>query len=124
MGAQGFVLGACDMGLALLVVLLSVPLVRGNISRNAFYGVRTKVTLASDENWYRANAYGGKQLLIWAVPMFLAGAVAFFLPVGRLPILLLITLGALAFPLFAALATLRYVRNNLRLPGGSGRSNV
>ncbi len=78
MSSQGFVVGVCDMGLALVVILLSVPLVKGSISRNAFYGVCTRVTLVSDENWYRANAYGGNQLIIWSIPMFLAGAAAFF----------------------------------------------
>ena len=124
MSSQGFVVGVCDMGLALVVILLSVPLVKGSISRNAFYGVRTRVTLVSDENWYRANAYGGNQLIIWSIPMFLAGAAAFFMLFGRVPLLLLIPLGVLAFPLFTALGALRYVRINLRFPGDSGHSDV
>ncbi len=43
----------------LLMAALSIPLIHERVPRNWLYGVRTPKTLRSDENWYRANRYGG-----------------------------------------------------------------
>jgi len=39
----------------LLIGLLCIPLARGKIGPNLFYGIRTRAAFASKENWYRIN---------------------------------------------------------------------
>jgi len=47
---------------------IAVPMIRGRVKRNPWYGFRTPKTLSSDAIWYPANAYSGRA-------MFAAGAV-------------------------------------------------
>ena len=47
----------------LLLAGLAVPLIRGRVPRNPWYGFRVEKTLASDEVWYAANRFMGKDLL-------------------------------------------------------------
>jgi hypothetical protein len=74
------ILGLTDIVCGLLIIGVSLPLVKGKIPMNRWYGVRFKQSFLSDDHWYRINAYGGKRLIIWSVPVVLAGAVALFLP--------------------------------------------
>jgi uncharacterized membrane protein len=48
---------------AILIALVSVPLILGLVPRNRFYGVRTRQTLGDDRIWYPANRLGGWMLL-------------------------------------------------------------
>ena len=61
-------------------LLLGIPLWRRKIPMNRWYGARFKKSFESDENWYRINAYGAKQLIIWSIPLLIIGLVAIFLP--------------------------------------------
>ena len=54
-------------------ILVSVPLVRRKIPMNRLYGFRFARSYASDDNWYRINAYGGRQLIRWSVLLIFAG---------------------------------------------------
>ncbi len=47
---------------------------------NHFYGVRFPQSFKSDEAWYEINAYGGKALLIAAVPIFAVGLFGLLAP--------------------------------------------
>jgi len=47
---------------------------------NHFYGVRFKKSYESEENWYKINHYGGKQLIAWSVLLLIIGVLTFFLP--------------------------------------------
>lgn len=76
----GEVFGLVNIGMALLIISVSIPLVRRRIPMNSLYGVRIRKSFESDENWYAINEYGGKQLIIWSVPMLLAGVACFFIP--------------------------------------------
>jgi len=67
--------------LPVVVILLSIPLYLKKIPRNYFYGLRTKDTMASDDNWYQANKVAGAGGIIggsvWLLenlllPMFLS----------------------------------------------------
>lgn len=64
----------------LLVIAISLPLVRGNISMNQYYGIRFGKSSTSEENWRKINAYGGKQFILWSIPLILFGVTTFFLP--------------------------------------------
>lgn len=59
---------------ALLLFLVSVPLVAGLIPRNRLYGFRTKKTLSDDQIWYRVNRLAGFAVMI-ASGVYLAVAV-------------------------------------------------
>jgi hypothetical protein len=66
----------------LLLIALSVPLIRGKIGPNAWYGFRVRRTLEDPAVWYKANAYAGKAL-IWAAIAMIVGGVALY-PVPEL----------------------------------------
>lgn len=61
---------------------VSLPLVNHKIKMNHLYGVRIKKSFESENNWYRINAYGGKQLIIWSIPMILVGFACFIIPIS------------------------------------------
>lgn len=66
-----------------LCIALSIPLIRGQIGRNALYGVRFPASLESDEAWFAINRFGGLRLAIWSVPLIIVGLVSFFLPLQK-----------------------------------------
>src|SRR5438034_6073057 len=43
---------------AVVMIALAVPLMRGRVKPNLIYGVRTQRTLSDEDAWYRSNAYG------------------------------------------------------------------
>jgi hypothetical protein len=64
----------------LLLIAVALPLARGKVARNALYGIRFPQSLRSDEAWFAINRYGGRRLVVWAIPLILIGVVSFFLP--------------------------------------------
>jgi len=48
----------------LLEIIMGIPLLLGKIKPNALYGFRTPKTRSSDEIWYKANKYFGRDFLI------------------------------------------------------------
>ena len=95
----------------LLCIGLSIPLVRGRIGRNGFYGVRFPESFQSDEAWYAINRFGGKRLIVWSIPLIAVGIVSFFLPL-RSHVGLTLTLGfaPLAFIVIPAIESWRFAR--------------
>lgn len=75
------ILGLVNIGSAILFIILSIPLIMRKVKMNRFYGVRIKKSFESEENWYTLNAYGGKQLAVWSIPLILAGVLCFFVPI-------------------------------------------
>lgn len=76
------VLGASNIFIALLVIGISIPLAYNKIPMNKTYGIRFKQSFESQEKWYKINAYGGRQLIVWSIPLFLLGVAAIFLPLA------------------------------------------
>ena len=66
---------------ALLLFIVSVPLVLGLIPRNRFYGVRTRKTLSEDRIWYAVNRLAAAVLMVGSV---VYGLVALLVPYDRL----------------------------------------
>ena len=66
----GWVFVACGM----LVAALAVPLIRGAVPPNRWYGVRIAKAYASEDHWYRLNRYGGTLLLQYGITVALVGA--------------------------------------------------
>jgi len=54
-----------------LFLLIAIPLILNKIPPNCWYGVRSEklCTKGNEELWYKANKYGGQQLLIAALIM-------------------------------------------------------
>jgi uncharacterized membrane protein len=47
-----------------LLILLSIPMMRGRVTRNSWYGVRLPPTLNDERLWDAANRFGGKCLFV------------------------------------------------------------
>ncbi|MDX8342376.1 SdpI family protein [Rossellomorea sp. YZS02] len=69
-----------NMSASLLFIGISIPLLLGKIKMNTYYGIRISKSFESDEAWYKVNRYGALQMIVWSVPLFLAGIVFLFLP--------------------------------------------
>ena len=82
MNAANITLGVSNIFVGLLTILISIPLVLGKVPMNSLYGVRFKKSFESEELWYKINAYGGRLLIIWSIPLVFLGVITFFLPLG------------------------------------------
>ncbi|MEX2579780.1 MAG: SdpI family protein [Verrucomicrobiales bacterium] len=70
-----FALGLCNIIVGLVCIGLSVPLLRGRVKMNRWYGVRIPKAFSSEDNWYRINQYGSKALIYWCIPIILLGVI-------------------------------------------------
>lgn len=73
-------LAAVYAGIGLLIMGLAIPLIRRRVPPNRLYGVRTKASFASEPDWYRINAIGGRYLAASGFFIFVTGITGFFLP--------------------------------------------
>jgi hypothetical protein len=80
MNSINVLFGLINILSALVFILISVPLVKQKIGMNSFYGFRIKRAFESDESWFKINAYGGKQLIRWSIPLIIIGVFCFFFP--------------------------------------------
>ena len=114
MSTTGIILGASSILCAVLFVVLAVPLYNGSVEMNRWYGFRIRKAFSSEENWYKINRYGAKRLMLWSIPIFLAGIAAFFVPLGpenaeNQPLILGFALAPL-FVIVPVIETLLYAR--------------
>ena len=96
----------------LLMVLVALPLVAGRVPRNYLYGFRTGKTLSSDERWYAANRYAGRQLF-WGGLTTALGSLLLLPFAGRLSLdgVALLGLALTLVPLgVATVLSFRYLR--------------
>jgi hypothetical protein len=82
MNNSNILFGISNLSIAALMILLSIPLLRGDVKMNWIYGARFKKSFVSDENWYKINRYAAKQVIGWSIPLFLAGIAALFVDFG------------------------------------------
>lgn len=80
MSEESGVLGFVYVAIGLLVIGLSVPLLRGKVGMNRWYGVRLPKSYTSEANWLAMNRYGARQMLWFAGALILIGVVAILLP--------------------------------------------
>ena len=73
--------GIINIASALMIIGISIPLVKHKIKMNHLYGIRIKKSFESEDSWYKINEYGGKQLIIWSIPMIFVGFICFFVPI-------------------------------------------
>jgi uncharacterized membrane protein len=74
------IIGTSWVVTGLLLIGVSIPLVRGWVKPNHWYGVRLPQSFRSEEAWFAMNRFGGQRLIFWAVPLVLVGVGALFLP--------------------------------------------
>ena len=78
------IVGISNLGLAVLIIVLAIPLIQRKVKMNRIYGVRIKKAFESEENWYKINAYGGRRLVAAGIALAVLGVATFFLPLGSM----------------------------------------
>ena len=108
------ILALGNLFLGIVLIAISIPLVKRRIGPNHWYGFRIPKAFQSNELWYDINAYGGRQLIIWAIPTIITGVACFFIPLSQTPspIALLMRGGgpAVLFTMIPVVKTLLYAR--------------
>jgi hypothetical protein len=80
---MSILLACINLGVAVLFIALGIPLARGRVHRNPWYGVRTAAAMASPENWDILNRYGGRRMVFAGVLLAIAGVVGLFVDFAR-----------------------------------------
>jgi uncharacterized membrane protein len=94
------------IGIPILVIVLSIPMVMGMIPPNRYYGLRVGKTYSSPELWYTGNRIGGTYMLAGGIIALLLGIVLTRMDASRG-----VTLVAVMAPiLIAVFASLLHVR--------------
>ena len=84
------VLGVSNLLSGLLIILLSIPLKKGSIKMNKWYGFRFSKSFESDDAWYKINKYGAERFIKWSIPIMVVGMFSFFIPFNDNVLLILI----------------------------------
>lgn len=84
------------------IILMCIPLMRGEIGMNGWYGIRLPKAFKSEENWYKINRYGAQKLILWCKVNIVVGIFALvfalvFPPVSEKVLILLISAGPIVF---------------------------
>jgi len=107
-----YILAVSHIFVGALIIAISIPLVRGSISMNDWYGVRFKKSFSSDENWYKINKYGRKQLIFWSSFLILFGALTLFMPLqGNTSLAIANSCAPLLFLITPVLKSYRYAKD-------------
>ena len=70
-----FILSYFFIFIGILEMVFSIPLIYMKIPPNRIYGFRTRETLNNEELWYKANRYGGRDLLIAGILVSIGGLI-------------------------------------------------
>ena len=70
-----------NVSLALILIGIALPLALGKIPMNRGYGIRYARSMESEELWLRINKYGGKQIIIWSLPIAILGVATLAFPI-------------------------------------------
>jgi len=73
--------GIMNIFIGSLIMLVCVPLARGRVKMNEYYGMRFRQAHESEEAWYAINRYGGTQMIIWSAALVGLGVLFLFVPV-------------------------------------------
>lgn len=60
------------LAVGILYIGLGIPLVRGRVAPNCWYGCRTKKTLSDQRIWYAVNRITGRDLIIGGIALVIA----------------------------------------------------
>ena len=64
----------------LLLIVLAIPMLRGKVPPNPWYGFRVPGTLSDPTRWYKANRYAARWLLLTGVITAAAAIALYFVP--------------------------------------------
>ena len=78
------IVGWLFLAAGVLYVILALPLIRGTVPMNRFYGFRIPAAFESGDRWRAINNYGGKQLAMGGVWVIAVGIVGIFVPYHRI----------------------------------------
>ena len=93
---------------AVIILVLSLPLIFGWVPRQCAIGIRTAKTLSDDLTWYRANRFGGSTFLASSlIYLFAADALPCLAPCGLIFSQWLLHLFAFAAPLLVSILLIR-----------------
>jgi hypothetical protein len=111
--------------IGLLLIGLSLPLMRGKVPPNSWYGFRTRFTLDNPEIWYPVNAWAARRLLVVGLVTVIAALFTPLIPESALPAYsLLISIFLVVSVLLILAFGIRYARSlheSQEGPGGSSR---
>ena len=79
------IFGITNIASGILFILISIPLVMKKIPMNRLYGFRIQKAFSSDDNWYNINQYGGRQMILWSMPLIVIGLSYFIFPIQENP---------------------------------------
>ncbi|MBF0224899.1 MAG: SdpI family protein [Desulfobacterales bacterium] len=90
MDNQSLFLSIGNILTGILIIGICIPLLKGKIKMNKWYGMRFKKSFESEENWYKINTYGAKRMIIWSSVLVMIGIINLWLPIsGRNGLILL-----------------------------------
>jgi uncharacterized membrane protein len=105
------IVASCWTITGLLIIAFAIPLVGGRIAPNQMYGIRLPQAFESEEAWYAINRFGGKRLIVWAVPLILVGLGCFFVPLQQnIGLTLFVGFAPLIFVLLPCFEAWRFAR--------------
>ena len=90
MDTASLLIGALDILLGVVVIVIARPLIRGEVKMNHWYGVRVKQSFESEERWLDINRFGGRQLRTWGSFILAGGILALLFDLETNPGLLLV----------------------------------
>ena len=61
-------IGLTDICTGLILIAVCLPLVKKKVKMNRWYGIRVPKAFRSEEDWYKINEYGGRQLMYLGRP--------------------------------------------------------
>ncbi len=82
MDTINLILGLSHISVAVLAIVMAIPLIRRKVKMNRMYGVRLNKSFESEDNWYKINEYGGRQFILWSIPLAVIAVATFFLPLA------------------------------------------
>jgi hypothetical protein len=75
-----FLLLLVFVGLGILSIIISLPLIDEKVKPNLFYGFRVRATLENPKVWYAANKYFARRLLLTGVVQIIAAIGLYAIP--------------------------------------------
>lgn len=64
---------------SIVAIVAALPLIRGRVKMNPWYGVRIPAAFESEARWYEINRRGGRLILIWGVVIAATAVAGLFL---------------------------------------------
>lgn len=104
--------GLLNIAVGIVLIAVSIPVVKRRIKPNQGYGFRIAKAFESEENWYKINEYGGRQMIKWSALIILVGVIALLIPLGPEDHVLVLLFGmAPVLVLIPAIQTIIWARH-------------